>query len=201
MAFSDWASYSAQDEPWLSFTRAKAASDSGNRQEAIGILREITARPSLESRHYLQAWHFLRQFGEQPSPEISKNVLGVVIEVFMPGGLDLLAAYHDHCARYYNFSGAGVVWERPNDSLDSAIDEILGEAGNLVMLIGPWDKPRPPAPPVGHGRINILTPSGLHFGQGPLNAMARDQRGGKIFALCTALMQQLMQLHKSAGTT
>lgn len=112
-SLADWASHSESGEPWLFFTRAKQISDSGDHQGAVAILKQIVAMPNLESRHYLQAWHFLRQYGEQPPLSVAKNVLGLVVEVSMPQGLDLLAAYGDYSARYYNFSGAGVVWEGP----------------------------------------------------------------------------------------
>jgi len=193
-----WASHAESGEPWLSFSRVKNASDSGDRQSSVEILKQIQQTPDLESRHYLQAWHFLRQQGEQPSQKEGKTVLGIVVEVSLPKGLDLVAAYRDHHARYYNFSGSGVVWERPNDSLDTQIDELLLEGAQLVTAIGPWDKARPPAPAAGQARINILTPSGLHFGQGPINALAKDQKGGKLFQLAFDLMRQLIQLGGSA---
>src|SRR5215469_12492810 len=59
------------------------------------------------------------------------------------------------------------VWERPDDSLDKPIDDLLSAASAAVKLIGPSDKGRLPAPSSGQAPINILTPSGLHFGQGP----------------------------------
>lgn len=65
----------------------------------------------------------------------------------MPEGLDLLAAYSDHSARYYNYSGAGVVWEHPDTSLDSPIDELLAAARQVVEMIGPWQGARPVARP------------------------------------------------------
>ena len=37
----------------------------------------------------------------------------------VPGGLDTLAAYEDLSARYLNFSGAAVIWDHPDNSLDS----------------------------------------------------------------------------------
>jgi hypothetical protein len=86
----------------------------------------------------------------------------------MPQGLDILAGYADHHARYYNFSGAGVVWERPNNSLDALIDRLLAVGAEVTAQIGPWQESRPPAPEAGQVRLSFLTPSGLHFGQGPM---------------------------------
>jgi hypothetical protein len=140
----------------------------------------------------LQAWHFLRHNGQQPPPEVAKQVLGVVIEVGMPNGLDLLAAYPDHFARYYNFSGAGVIWEHPDGSLDSAIDQLLAASKVIVDKIGPWDQPRPIPPPRDQARLNFLTPSGLHFGQAPMAVLARDPMAGRVLQLATVLMQALI---------
>jgi hypothetical protein len=86
----------------------------------------------------------------------------------MDRGLDLVAAFLGHHARYYNVSGAGAVWERPNDSLDKPIDNLLSAVSAAVKLIGPSDKGRLPAASSGQAQINILTPSGLHFAQGPI---------------------------------
>jgi len=119
-------------------------------------------------------------------------VFGVVVEVGMLKGLDLLAAYPDHSARYYNFCGAGVVWEHPDTSLDSLIDELLAASEQVVKQIGPWDEKRPPAPPTGQMRISFLTPSGLHFGQAPMQALTSDPLGGRVVQLATTLMQELI---------
>ena len=115
----------------------------------------------------------------------------------MERGLDLVAAYADHHARYYNFSGSAVVWERPNDSLDKSIHDLIGAAAVAVNLIGPWDKGRPAAPASDQARINMLTPSGLHFGQGPYSALSKDRVGGPILGLAFQLMQQLIKLART----
>jgi hypothetical protein len=149
--------------------------------------------PDLESRHYAQAWQFLRVYGVDPPPQIAKALLGVVIEVPMTGGLDVLAAYPEHTARYYNFSGGAVIWEHPDDSLDPLIDELLRAGQDVVNAIGPWDKPRPPAPAAGRIRISFLTPSGLHFGDGPADQIPADPLAKPVFDAGTKLMQALVQ--------
>jgi hypothetical protein len=110
----------------------------------------------------------------------------------MPKGIDLLAAYSDHSARYYNFSGAGVVWEHPDDSLDSIVDELLMASREVVARTGPWDGDRPPVPLQDQCRISFLTPCGLHFGQGPMPALANDPQAGAVLKLATVLMQALI---------
>lgn len=187
-------------EPWASFDRAKRSLDLGDSESAIQILRQIQAVPQLESRIYLQAWHALRDIGVQPPDKDAKQVLGVVVEVGMPKGTDLVAGYVDHHARYWNFSGAGVVWERPDDSLDGFIDDLLTKGSSVVQRIGPWKEPRPDAPPNGVVRLNFLTPSGLHFGQGPMNAIAADPMGGPVLSSAFQLMRAMMALGRQGAT-
>jgi hypothetical protein len=182
----------SQEFPWSAFALARSDLASGNQSTAFGRWRQILEHPALESRQYLQAWHFLRQHGQDPPPTIAKQVLGVVVEVAMPQGLDLLAAYADHSARYYNYSGAAVVWEHPDTSLDSAIEQLLDASRQVVAQIGPWEEGRPAPPPRDQARLSFLTPSGLHFGQGPMAALSRDPIGGRVLQLATLLMKALI---------
>lgn len=181
-----------EPEPWASFERARTLLESKDSQGARQILHAILDLPQLESRFYLQAWHLLRAIGEQPAADKAKQLLGVVVEVGVPRGLDLVAAYADHHARYYNFSGAGVVWEHPNNSLDGAIDTLLKLGASVVRAIGPWKEARPGPPAKDQVRLNFLTPSGLHFGQGPMANLSKDPMAGPVLAAAFQLMQQLI---------
>jgi len=183
-------------EPWAYFDRANRLLIAGDKLGATDIFREILTKTNLESRFYLQAWYFLRELGVEPPPEIAKQLFGVVVEVGMPKGLDLVCAYADHHARYFNFSGAGVVWDRPNDQLDAAIDVLLQESGAVVKAIGSWKEKRPAAPGNNEARINFLTPSGLHFGQGPMKLLGNDPMGGTVLRSAFNLMQEMIKLTK-----
>ncbi len=114
----------------------------------------------------------------------------------MKVGLNLVAGYADHHARYYNYSGAGVVWERPDGTLDTTIDELLRVGRAAAQVIGPWKETRPPAPTIGRARLNLLTPSGLHFGEGPLDTLAKDKLGGPVINSAFRLMQELIKFSK-----
>jgi len=187
-----WPPSDLTESPWTTFIAARNDLAAGNTATAVEKWLSITQLPDLESRHYVQAWNFLLQHGQTPPPEIAKTVYGVVVEVEMNGGLDLLAAYSDHSARYYNYSGAGVVWEHPDDSLDGPIDALLAEAANVVAMIGPWDEPRRKTLTRGYVRLSFLTPSGLHFGEGPMVDMSRTGPGVAAMARATQLMQALI---------
>lgn len=187
-------------ELWASFGRAKALIDAGDAKGAVDTLFQILSMPQLESRMTLQAWHVLRELGEHPPLESEKQVLGVVVEVGLPQGLDLVAGYADHRARYYNFSGAGVVWECPNNALDEAIDNLLKVGSRVMQTIGPWKDARPPAPVNGNARVNMLTRSGIHFGEGPIDALGKDLAAGAILGSAMRLMQKLIEVSRTEST-
>jgi hypothetical protein len=189
-----WPPGPAPGEPWTTFIAARAALPQGRRDGAIAAWKSIADMPNLESRHYAQAWHFLRAHGVPCPRERAKQLLGVVMEVPMNGGLDLLAAYPEHTARYYNYTGKGTIWERPNDSLDGVIDALLAEAQKVLNAIGPWDRPRPPPPQGGQWRMNFLSPAGLHFGQAAYETFAKDPMARPVIDTATALMQALVSL-------
>jgi hypothetical protein len=185
------------NEPWASFAQARDAFAGGAKSVAIDRLQAIASMPGLESRHYVQAWHVLRDLGVRPPAEIAKRVYGVVVEVSLQDGLDVLAAYADGSARYVNWSGACVVWEAPDARFQADIDAVLRAGAVIAQRIGPWDGTRRGPPPTGHIRLNLLTPSGLHFGEGPMDALARDALAGPLVAAATALMRGLTALPRN----
>jgi hypothetical protein len=193
MPISAWTGNHSNDEPWVHFQEVEKHLESENTQAAEQLLRKILETPNLESRHYLQAWHFLRSLGVNPPAETAKQVYGVIVEVSMPQGADIVAAYADRTARYFNFGGAAIIWEHPDESLDEAITHLLDAGQAIVRNIGPWENERPDVPPQGQARVNMLTPSGLHFGQAPLNALANDAMGGPIINAALDLMQALIR--------
>ena len=192
MPISAWTGNNTSDEPWVSFQEVEKYLESANTQMATQILSKINETPNLESRHYIQAWHFLRSLGINPPDDKAKEVYGVIVEVTLKQGLDIVAAYADLSAVYVNYSGAAVIWENPDDSLNEEIKNLLDAGKNIIHNIGPWEKERPEVPPKGQARISMLTPSGLHFGQAPLNALVNDAMGGPIIKAATDLMQALI---------
>lgn len=195
VALPDWTPGNDDDasiEPWRSFVTAGAALANGDPATATTLLRQIADTPDLESRHTLQAWHTLRQLGTYPEAGIAKRVLGVVLEVQLDGGLDTLAAYADHTTRYFNHGGNVIVWDAPDAAIGRLIDDLLQAGQQVADRIGPWEGPRRPAPPTGSIRLNLLTPSGLHFGEGPFAALSADPMGGPLIQAGTNLMQALI---------
>lgn len=187
--------------PWLLFATAQEAYQRGESAAAVTALREVLATPDLESRQYLQAWHFLRALGVVPAADEGKRVLGVVLEVAMHGGLDVVAAYADNSARYINYSGKVIVWEAGTDLPGGFIQALLTAAQPVAAAIGPWLEARRQPPSAGDVRINLLTASGLHFGEGSFDVLFQDPMGGPVLAAGQALMQALMELPEHAAPT
>jgi len=186
----------ATAEPWIAFVKARNLLNKKDKPSAAVVLQTITETPGLESRHYLQAWHFLRQIGVNPPAEKAKSVYGVVVEVAVRGGADIVAVYTDYTARYLHHTSGGVVWEHPNDSLDPKIKDLLDAGQTVANRIGPWEQERPPAPQGDNVRLNMLTPSGLHFGYGSFQTLHGEAMGRAILDPATALLVSLTELGK-----
>ena len=111
----------------------------------------------------------------------------------MPKGLDLLAAYADHTARYFNFSGSAVVLDTPMADVSKLIDDLFDVGQQIADKIGTWDKPRPAPPTNGNCRINFLTAGGLRFGQGEMSVLMKDPAAGPALKRATLLMQKMVK--------
>jgi hypothetical protein len=190
---------SPSDDPWAHFAAAQHALSQGDKIGAIQQLRRVQETEGLETRLYLQAWHCLRTQGVPPPGTIAREVKGVVVEVGLDGGVDLLAGYSDHTARYFNHTGLkGILWDVPEDTeIASLIDALLQAGEAIVENTGPWDRPRLPAPPDGIARVNVLTFGGLHFGQDDYGELTRHPVGGPAINAAYALMLALMAKHKA----
>ncbi len=194
------ATYAAESnvEPWSHFASAKQMIDQRKPDQAVTELRKVLEIKNLDARVYLQAWHCLRTLGVLLPKEITAQIKGMVVEAALDQGLDLVAAYIDHSARYYNYSGAGIVWDISDPAINQIIDDLLKAGQEIINRIGLWDQPRPPAPPKGSVRINLLTFGGLYFGQASFETMASDPIGDAAFNLALKLMQALIERTKVA---
>lgn len=178
--------------PWKTFDEVRAALSDKSKPRAQQLLRVLLADTNLESRQHLQAWHVLRELGVQPGAAEAKHVLGVVLEVGLENGCDTLAAYRDHSARFINHSGKLIVWESRDPQVDTHIDQLLRAGQRVAENIGPGNVPRRAPPSNGQVRLNLLTPSGLHFGEGPFGTLARDPTAGPIITVGAKLMGALI---------
>ena len=185
----------ATGEPWTSFAQARTQYHDGHTDEARALWRGIADATDNESRSRLQAWHFLREAGVAPPADEAKVVLGVIAEMPVESGHDVLAAYRDGSVRYLNFAGKAVVIEPPStNDVGDAVSAWLSVGEGIVGGIGPWEEPALPALPSGNLRVMMLTPSGPHFGQGPADALGADPTVGRFVNAAVTLLQAVMQL-------
>jgi len=182
--------------PWSNFVAANKALKAGDNASAISQLREITNMPGLDTRTYLQAWHTLVTLGEQPVESLRGYTQGVVIENHMKHGLDIVAAYADHTARYWNYSGTGVVWEARDPEIDKLIDNLLGVGFEISKRIGIGLRDTPLIPKPEHIHIFIMAYDGSTIGTGGYENLAKDPMGNAAITAGINLMQALIKKQK-----
>lgn len=179
----------AADHPWSVFSTAREAWRAGDKQSAIAAWRSIAHDARLESRHNLQAWHFLRLAGVQPVAEEATQLLGVMAEVAVGRGHDLLVAYADGTARYLNHAGGvAVIDDVMLEGLSESVQAWLGVGQRLAEIVGLWDESSLPPLPPGQTRILMLTPGGFRFGQGPDAALRSDPAGSEFLDAATRVL-------------
>ena len=132
-------------------------------------------------------------------PASNKELLAVIVEVGLEDGLDTLASFNDGTARYINQSGKILIWEAADTRSTELTQDLFAKSENIISHIGPWDKPRRPAPSKGNLRITFLVSDGLYFGEGPINTLFNDQMAGPALLSATYLMKYLTE--KSLATT
>ena len=197
----DWPKGKVDGMPWSLFMEARDhIVKKQNHPEAIEVYKKIIEIPGLESRHYLQAWHFLRKLKVNAPPEVEPKVYGVLVDVHLENGTEFVAAYADHSARYFNYTGSGIIWEAPDSSLNNKVDALL-QACEIVTRQLPalaLELGRPVVPEkVGAVQICILTPGGIRHGLATFEDWAGNETGGPIIAAATDLMKSLVDKDRS----
>lgn len=176
-------------EPWLLFDQAVGARRTGRDGDAAKALRRVfeTGR---ETRMWLWALNGLRALGVPPSEELAGQVMGVVVEIPMPGGLDTLAAYADGSARYINYSGKIIVWDRPPpNALHGYFAELFPA---VIALSETWPAGPPQRPATGQAGITILMAEGPLFSTAPLTNGVVEGRATAVFASASRMLAALV---------
>ena len=184
--------------PWSDFVEAGRAIKGNDKAKAVSLLKQITDSPGLNTRIYLQAWHTLNSLGEMPPDALRGQIQGAVIEYYMENGLDIVAAYRDYTARYWNYTGTGIVWETRDAEIDKAIDNLLNVGQEIMKRIGIEQRESPPVPQKGHLRIFLMGYDGSCFGQGLYDQLSKDQMGGYAINAAYNLMTALMKKQENS---
>ncbi len=156
----------------------------------LNNLNGIINDTAMESRVRILAYRRIQSTGTAPA---CRELLGVIIEIGLDNGLDVLAAYKDGTARYINYSGKMLIWETRDGRADSLIKEIFRHGENVVNNTGPWEGERLPAPERGMARVTFLVSGELYFGQGPIGVLMNDGMGKPVFDSGAKLMKYLTE--------
>jgi hypothetical protein len=151
-------------------------------------LQRLIHDESVESRIKLLAFDALCKRDQHIE---EKELLGVIVEVGLEEGLDVLAAYQDGSARYINYTGKMILWDAPDNLSTEITAQLFMASLNIVHRIGPWTEPRREYPSKGIVRISFLVSDGLYFGEGPINVLFNDTLAAPALSSATAMMQYL----------
>lgn len=158
----------------------------------IPDLKELASNPAEDGRIRYLAYSRIREVGEPVEP---KKLLGVIVEMPLAGGLDVLAAYLEGGVRYINQTGKLVVIEGMESFLPM-VKSLFAVSEPVVSRIGPWDKPRLAPPIRGNVRLTFLVSDGLYFGEGPISVMQNEAMAGPIIQKATQLLQEVVKTGK-----
>ena len=145
--------------------------------------------PHTESRVKLLAYRKIMSAKQQIH---RKELLGIIVEVGLNHGNDVLASFRDGTARYINQNGNITIWEIRDVRSDMLTSELFYESEIIIKQIWPWEKQiRLPPPAKGLARISFLMSDGLYFGQGPMNDLFNDPLARPALNAATLLMQHI----------
>lgn len=162
-------------------------------QADTAAVRALAADAHQESRVRALAYAWLRERHEAvPRGEL----LGVVVEVALPGGLDVLAAYRDGRVRYLNHSGRVALIDARTPLIDPLLDALFSASGRALPQAQPWQRLRGVAPGPGQVRIGLLTSSGLLRIEAPFERLQRDPVGGPALLVASRLLEQVARALK-----
>jgi hypothetical protein len=156
----------------------------------LDVVASIASDGSQESRVRMLAFNLLRKAHRDVK---EKELLGTIVEVGLPEGIDTLAVFTDGGARYINHSGKMVIVEGTPNAFDSEIKRVITASQPIVAAIGPWNNDRLPPPPNGTVRMTFLVSDGLYFGQGPTDVMQKEQIAAPLINAATALLVKMVE--------
>jgi hypothetical protein len=179
--------------PWRNFVAVNEALKEGDKDRAILRLKEIVGADGLETRTRLQAWHTLVSLGEMPVDTLRGYTQAVVIENHTAKGLDIVAAYSDSSARYWNPTGGGVIWDARDPEIDQLIFNLLSVGFEITKRIGVGLRDTLPVPEKGHIRIFIMAYDGSTVGEQPYEQLSKDPMGRVAIDAGSKLMKGLLK--------
>ena len=181
----DLALFKANTQPPYSYPFDILFSESST----IADFQKITDDASTDPRVKILAYNKQLAKGHKPK---NKELLAVIVEVGLDGGLDVLASFKNGTARYINQTGKVLIWETTTDAIVNQLTkDLFAKSVEVVNQIGPWDKPRKSHPAKGNMRLSFLVSDGLYFGEGSMDVLFNDKLASPTLTIATSLMQYL----------
>jgi hypothetical protein len=154
-------------------------------------LQQLIDDAHADARIKILACNKQRAGGHAPD---KKELLAVIVEVGLEGGLDVLASFYNGTARYINKTGKVLVWETVGDAKATELTRTLFyNSAQIVNKIGPWDGVRKQHPPTGNTRISFLVSDGLYFGEAPTPVLFGDAMAGPALQCAVQLLQYITE--------
>lgn len=126
------------------------------------------------------------------APAAPGGLRGVVLEVDVGGGLDVLAVFPDGRLRYLNHSGRPVIVDAPIPVLAEPTQALWQAAGPAADRARPWV--RDGSLPGREGvRIVFIGREGLRMAQGSFVSLQRDAQFGPVLLSASELLARLTQ--------
>jgi len=184
------------DEPW----RFKPADGQApapwqtllfSEKPAPDAVRALAEDRSAEARTRALAYRWLRGNGHAVP---KRQLLGVVVEVALPGGLDVLATFADGGIRYINHTGRLVFVEGGLPDTGPIVERLYAASRNVIARIGPSDERRRPPPAQGAIRLTFIASDALYFGEGPMSTMQQDALAAPVIQVATELLQRVVAI-------
>jgi hypothetical protein len=153
-------------------------------------LTQIINDEKIEARIRILACNRLTGLGFTPP---DNKLLAVIVEVGLEDGLDVIAAYEDNTARYINHAEKIVFWDTHTEESGRLIGDLFAAGMNVLPNIGLWKEARLAPPTAGNVRLSFIASNGLYFGQGPFEALSKDQMGGPVIHAALQLLMFLTE--------
>ncbi len=152
-------------------------------------LRAIVDADGADSRvRALAAQRLLQLHHRSNGPHCS---FGVLLEVPLSEGLEVLAAYADGAVRYLDGKGRATVYDRGPSQVRTLAACAVRQAQARATRLPLWGRPRLPPPVSGDVRISVLGSDGLRFVQGPFAILQDDVDTAALIRSAVRLLRLL----------
>lgn len=153
-------------------------------------VRALADDAQRDSRIRALACSWLRVRGLPVPPGL---LLGMVAEVAMGAGIDVLAAYVDGRVRLLHHSGRLLLSDTPVPAFEPPLRAWLGAGAAAVQQAEPWERRPGVLPGPGQARLAWITADGLRARAGRFEDLVRDPATGPALLAASRLLQAVTQ--------